>query len=132
MCSPTTTSNALYSNLQKNTGSPPPGFGGGNWWYYDVSLVNTGNVGITITNFQKCYEYMQGASWISLSCDPIVTDFSGIFNINYISPGTTINSLIQNYVWFTAGYTYRVTGKFNLQDDHNNNLVNNYIFTVVS
>ena len=122
---------ASYSNLRKNEGSPPPGFGGGNWWYYDVKLKEeSGNVGITVQKRQRCYTSNNPSfpSW----CDPEKTDIATLFGTNHISAGGQITGN-NPWVWFNRdGYTYTVTETFWGIDDNSNNKQTSYSFTVTS
>jgi len=117
---------ASFSNLKKNSGSPPSGFGGGNWWYYDISLKETsGNAGITVNSRQKCFSASDGNNW----CNSEKTDIIPNFGTNYISANGIINER-PNWVWFTAGFTYTITETYRGIDDNGNNVQSSYSFTV--
>ena len=119
---------AAYSNLQQDAGSPPSGFGGGHWWYFDVTLSeNGGIVGITVDQRQKCYNSPQYGDW----CDPVKTDIAEKFGTNYIPAGEQI---IRNndWVWLNSGFSATVTDTYWGVDDNNNNLQASYSFSYVS
>ena len=115
---------ANYSDLCKNCGSAPPGFGGGDWWYYNVTLNETGGfAGINVSSRQKCYSDPN-----SDDCDPVKTDIADKYGTNYISPGGQIMSN-NEWVWTTAT-PMTVTETFNGTDDNGNFVTANYTFTV--
>jgi len=123
---------ASFSNLQKNTGTIPPRVTtGANWWYFDVTLSETGgDVGITIQKRQRCYTSNNPSfpSW----CDPEKTDIATWYSTDYISSGNQINGPNQ-WAWFEKDrFTYTVTETFWGLDDNDNNLQTSYSFTVTS
>jgi cysteine-rich repeat protein len=123
---------ASYSNLQKNSGSRPPGVPiGANWWYFDVTLIeNTGNVGIMVEERQTCYTSNNPIfpSW----CDSVKTDITTWYGTNYITPGNQINGNNQ-WIWFeNDGFTYTLTETLKGLDDNGNNMQASYVITVTS
>jgi hypothetical protein len=116
--------NAVYTNLCKNCGSPPPGFGGGNWWYYDVTLSETsGNAGVTVGSRQKCY-----IEPVASFCDTVKTDIATWYGTNYIPAG---GSIVRNNDWtWTEEASLTLTETFWGTDSNGNAVSRSYSFTV--
>jgi len=115
---------ASYSNLCKNCGSPPAGFGGGNWWYYDVTLSETGGeVGVTVNSRQKC----DSGSITPLFCST-QTDIVAKFGSNYIPAG---GSLVANNEWlWTDEASWTKSETYFGVDGNSNAVSDSYSFTV--
>jgi len=115
---------ASYSNLCKNCGSPPPGFTGGNWWYYDVTLSETGgDVGVTVNSRQKC----DSGSITPLFCST-QTDIVAKFGSNYIPAG---GSLVANNEWlWTDEASWTKSETYFGVDGNSNAVSDSYSFTV--
>lgn len=123
---------ATHSNLQQNTGAAPPGWSAGqNWWYYDVTLQETsGNSGITVQSIQKCYDSPgpPPTNW----CDAINTNVIADYGTSYIPAGGAISPLNRQFVYFSPGFRYTTTARFNGIDDNNNVVQGTHTFNVIS
>ena len=120
--------NNMRTNVPPRPVKAPPG---ANWWLYDLELKETsGQTGITLTSWRKCY---LSPVPIKTRCEPWKDNIKELYGTDYIPKGGSISILKSAWIWAEkTGYEYTITGTYRGRDDTGKKVEAGYKFSIIS